>query len=243
MTKVFIIGEESIKSELTALIGGKVNITDKLNHDTEIIFECTNVRNKQKKESIEFIDDNCSAAIPVFTSSLCISASGQCAVSKYPSRLIGIGLYDTFSKGLSAGASAQAGKQLELAPSKITDDKILQNAESFLNSAGISFAKVPDRVGLVFPRILSMIINEAAQVYAEQIASREDIDTAMKLGTNYPLGPLEWADKLGIDLVYEILFALQNSFGEDRYRPHPVLKEMVDLGYLGVKTGKGFYDY
>lgn len=233
MTKVFIIGEESIKNELTALIGGKVNIIDKLNYETQIVFECTNLPHKQKKDNINFIDDNCPEAVPVFTSSLCISVSGQCAVSKYPSRLIGIGLYDTFSKA----------KSIELAPSKITDDKILQNAESFLNSTGINFAKVPDRVGLIFPRILSMIINEAAQVYSEQIASREDIDTAMKLGTSYPLGPLEWADRLGVDLVYDILSALQNDFGEDRYRPHTILKEMVNLGYLGMKTKKGFYEY
>ncbi len=233
MTKVFIIGEESVKNELAAFLGGKVNITDKLSHETEIIFDCSNLPHSRKKDNIAYIDENCSAEIPLFTSSLCVSVSGQCAVSRYPSRLIGIGLYDAFSKA----------KSLEIAPSKITDDKILQNAENFLNSAGISYSKVPDRVGLVFPRILSMIINEASQVYSEQIASREDIDTAMKLGTNYPFGPLEWADKLGVDLVYEILSALQTDFGEDRYRPHPVLKEMVDLGYLGVKTGKGFYDY
>jgi 3-hydroxybutyryl-CoA dehydrogenase len=88
-----------------------------------------------------------------------------------------------------------------------------------------------------------MIINEAAQVYAEKIASREDIDTAMKLGTNYPFGPLEWADRIGIDLIYNILSSLQNSFGEDRYRPHPSLKEMVNLNLLGTKTKQGFYDY
>jgi 3-hydroxybutyryl-CoA dehydrogenase len=75
-----------------------------------------------------------------------------------------------------------------------------------------------------------MIINEAAQVYAEQTAGKEDIDTAMKLGTNYPNGPLEWADKLGIDLIYNILLSLYNEFHEDRYRPHPLLKEMHSLG-------------
>lgn len=142
-------------------------------------------------------------------------------------------MYNTFSRS----------KLLEIAPSKISDDNILGNAESFLKSTGIPFTKVPDRAGLVFPRILSMIINEAVQVYSENIAKKEDIDTAMKLGTNYPFGPLEWADKLGIDFVYDTLVSLQKYFGEDRYRPHPTLREMVSLNMLGVKTRKGFYEY
>jgi 3-hydroxybutyryl-CoA dehydrogenase len=150
---------------------------------------------------------------------LCVSVSEQCTLQANPERLIGIGLYDTFSKA----------KRIEIAPSKITEVSILKNAENFLSKAGINYTIVPDRVGLIFPRIVSMIINEAAQVYSEQVASKEDIDTAMKLGTNYPFGPLEWADRLGVGLVYNILAALQRDFGEDRYRPHALLKEMVNL--------------
>jgi len=233
MAKIFILGEKNIKSELTTLLSGKAEITDKLNLETDIIFECSGFQYGEKEKNLKFIDENCSAAIPVFTNSLCRAVSEQSAHSKYPTRLIGIGLYPTFSKV----------KLLEIAPSKITDEKIVQNAESFLASMGFSTAKVPDRVGLVFPRILSMIINEAMHVQAEQIAETRDIDTAMKLGTNYPFGPLEWADKLGIDLVYNILLALQRDFGEDRYRPHPTLKEMVNLNQLGVKSGQGFYKW
>lgn len=233
MTRVFITGDESIKNELASVLSGKAEITDTLNLETDAVFECTNFDSEQKAKNLKFIDENCSAAIPVFTSSLCISVSEQTSFTKYPTRLLGIGLYDTFSKA----------KLIEIAPSKITDEKIVQNAESFINSLGVISAIVPDRVGLIFPRILAMIINEAAQVYSEQVAARDDIDTAMKLGTNYPFGPLEWADRIGVDLVYEILKALQRDFGEDRYRPHPLLKEMVNLGKLGVKSGKGFYDY
>jgi 3-hydroxybutyryl-CoA dehydrogenase len=235
MAKVFITGEDSIKNELISLLNGKAEILPIPNDNADIVIECSNFPIEKKRMNLRTIDESFPADIPVFTSSLCLSVSEQCTYSKYPSRLIGIGLYNTFSKPLPSGASAKEGKLIEIAPSKITDARIVQNAENFLSSVGLGPAKVPDRVGLVFPRILSMIINEAAQVYSEQTASREDIDTAMKLGTNYPLGPLEWADKIGIDTIYEILSALQRDFGEDRYRPHPLLKEMVNLK-------KKFYD-
>ncbi len=219
MTKIFLQGDDSINDEIHSLLKDKAEFVQELNNSAELVIDSTNFPAETKMENIKLFDEKCTASIPVLTSSLCTSVSEQSSWSKYPSRLIGIGLYKTFSKA----------KLIEIAPSKITDGKLLKNAESFLTSAGINFIKVPDRTGLVFPRILAMIINEAAQVYSEKIATKEDIDTAMKLGTNYPYGPLEWADKIGVDLVYNILASLHKDFGEDRYRPHPILKEMVDL--------------
>lgn len=233
MKKIFLIGEDSINEEIRTLLDGKAEFIDKLNDSADIIFDTLNAHAGIKIANIEYIDKHCSLQIPVFTSSLCIPVSELCSASKFPQRLIGAGLYNTFSKS----------KLLEIAPSKISDAGIIENAEKFLSGCGLNYIKVPDRTGLVFPRIISMIINEAAQVYAEKIAAKEDIDTAMKLGTNYPFGPLEWADKLGVDLVFEILSSLQKYYGEDRYRPHPLLREMVSLNMLGVKTGKGFYTY
>jgi len=233
MKKIFLLGDKLVNEEITDLLNGKAEIASELNKSAELIIETTNFPLEVKKRNFASIDERCSPTIPVLTSSLCISVSEQTTITKFPKRLIGIGLYSTFSKS----------KLLEIAPSKITDDSLLKNAEDFLNTAGLEFAKVPDRTGLIFPRILAMIINEAAQVYSENIGSKEDIDTAMRLGTNYPYGPLTWADNIGIDLVYNILKSLHKNFGEDRYRPHPVLKEMVDLNFMGMKTKKGFYEY
>jgi 3-hydroxybutyryl-CoA dehydrogenase len=219
MTKIFLFGSNSIKTEFRALLKDKAELTNTLDNKVELVIDSTNYPVSKKRDNIETIDKHCTAGIPVLTSSLCIPVSEQCTYSKQPSRLIGIGLYDTFSSA----------KRLEIAPSKITDTAILKNAENLLKELGFAFSIVPDRTGLVFPRIVSMIINEAVQVYSEKIATKEDIDTAMKLGTNYPFGPLEWADKLGLELVYNVLAALQKDFGEDRYRPHPAIKEMISL--------------
>ncbi|MGH2574354.1 MAG: 3-hydroxyacyl-CoA dehydrogenase family protein [Ignavibacteria bacterium] len=216
--KIYLQGEKTINDELKTLLVGNIEISNGLDNSIDIIIDSTNFPKQKKHENIKFIDENCSKSVPVISSSLCNSISEQSSVSKFPERLVGIGLYKTFSKS----------NLLEIAPSKITDGKILKNTENFLKSANINYTIVPDRVGLVFPRILSMLINEAAQVYAEKIASLEDIDTAMKLGTNYPFGPLEWADKIGIDLICNLLESLHRDFGEDRYKPHQLLKEIVN---------------
>ena len=97
--------------------------------------------------------------------------------------------------------------------------------------------------GLVFPRILSLIINEAARSLDEGVAAAEEIDTALRLGTNYPLGPLRWADQAGLDEVLTVLEGLQRETGDDRYRPSPLLKRMVLAGRLGESSGEGFYRY
>ena len=224
MTKIFLMGSESINSEIRELLNGKAEFTEEIG-SAELVFNTSNFPEYEKSEELQYIESQTPANVPIFTSSLCYSVSDQCALQEQPERLIGIGLYDSFSKS----------KRIEIAPSKITHPEILKNAEKFLHEAGINYSIVPDRVGMIFPRIVSMIINEAVQVYSEQIASKEDIDTAMKLGTNYPFGPLEWADRLSAGLVYNILAGLQRDFGEDRYRPHPTLKEMV-------KLNKKFYE-
>ena len=233
MKKIFLLGDESVNKELKTLLGKDWQIAGKLDNSAELIIDSSNFPLQKKLDNIKFIDEHCSNSIPVLTSSICVTVSEQCSFSKFPGRLAGLGLYDTFTTS----------KLLELAPSKITDQAIIKSASEFFTKIKLNFTVVPDRTGLVFPRILAMIINEASQVYSENTASREDIDTAMKLGTNYPFGPLEWADKIGIDLVYNILLSMQRDLGEDRYRPHPVLKEMVNLNQLGVKTGRGFYEY
>jgi 3-hydroxybutyryl-CoA dehydrogenase len=145
--------------------------------------------------------------------------------------------------GFAALPPLQKGQVVELAAAPWTDTAALDQAGEFFRSMGLEPAVVPDGPGLIFPRILCMIINEAAFALMEGVGSAEDIDTAMRLGTNYPLGPLEWADGIGLDQVLAVLEGLQAEYGEERYRPAPLLRQLVRAGHLGRPTGRGFYTY
>ena len=124
-----------------------------------------------------------------------------------------------------------------------TPRELVDQVKAIAVSLGKTPVEVNEAAGFVVNRILIPMINEAVGVYAEGVASSEDIDTAMKLGANHPIGPLALGDMIGLDVVLAIMEVLQSETGDPKYRPHPLLRKMVRGGLLGVKSGQGFFTY
>ena len=132
---------------------------------------------------------------------------------------------------------------VEVVRGEQTSDETLSAARGFAEAVGKTAITVTDSPGFVVNRILFPMINEAANAYHEGVAGAEDIDTGMKLGANWPMGPLALADLVGLDTTKAILETLERELGDAKYAPSPALGELVAAGKLGRKSGSGFYDY
>jgi 3-hydroxybutyryl-CoA dehydrogenase len=134
-------------------------------------------------------------------------------------------------------------KLLEVIRGLATSDETVETATRVGRQMGKEPVEAKDSPGFISNRILCPMINEAVFALQEGIGSREAIDSVMKLGMSHPIGPLALADLVGLDVVLFVMEILQHDLGEDKYRPAPLLRKMVDAGYLGRKTGRGFFEY
>ena len=165
------------------------------------------------------------------TSSISITALGRASGS--PRRFIGMHFFNP----VPVLPLVEVVKGLE------SDPAIVQAGVSFIERLSKIPVVVEDAPGFVANRVLLPMINEAIFTLQENVAPRENIDQIMKLGMAHPMGPLALADLIGLDVCLDILETLQRDFGDDKYRPAPLLRRMVAAGQLGRKTGQGFYDY
>jgi 3-hydroxybutyryl-CoA dehydrogenase len=165
------------------------------------------------------------------TSSLSITELGHCATN--PERVIGMHFFNPVTKL----------DLVEVVPGRSTSDDTVAFTVALAMQLGKTPIVVSDTPGFVANRLLIPMINEAVFALNEGVASADDIDAVMRLGASHKMGPLELADMIGLDVVLNIMEAMHHSFGDDKYRPAPLLRQMVGGGQLGRKSGQGFYQY
>jgi 3-hydroxybutyryl-CoA dehydrogenase len=134
-------------------------------------------------------------------------------------------------------------KLVEVIAGAQTPPELVTRTKELALTLGKTPVEVQEAAGFVVNRILVPMINEAVEVLAAGTASADDIDTAMKLGANHPMGPLALGDLIGLDVVLAIMEVLQSETGDSKYRAHPLLRKYVRAGWLGRKTGRGFFNY
>jgi 3-hydroxybutyryl-CoA dehydrogenase len=165
------------------------------------------------------------------TSSLSITALA--ASSGRPDRVVGMHFFNP----------APAMKLVEVTRGLTTSEEAHLAAVELAHRLGKTPVVVQDSPGFIVNRLLIPMLNEAAYLVMEGVASEEDIDSAMRLGANHPMGPLALADLIGLDICLHIMEALERELGDPKYRPCPLLRRMVAAGLLGRKSGRGFYEY
>ena len=201
--------------------------------DAHVAIEVQNESAEAKRALLEGLANVLPNDALILSSALATSATEAAACLSNPARLVGFALLPPLE---------ERGK-VELAAALQTSEQWLEEAKKFWRGLEQTPVVVGDGPGLVRARIVCCLINEAASAVLEGVASAKDIDLAMRLGTNYPQGPLAWADLIGIDTVLGVMNGLFREWGEDRYRPSPLLRRMALAGRLGRKSGEGFYRY
>jgi len=199
----------------------------------QIVIEAVSEDFALKRDIFERLDRVTPPAAILASNTSSISITEIAAVTQRPDRVIGMHFMNP----------VPVMQLVEIIRGLATSDATFAVTEDLSKRLGKTPVEVNDYPGFVSNRILMPMINEAVFCLMEGVASREAIDTVMKLGMNHPLGPLALADLIGLDTCLSIMEVLHEGFGDPKYRPCPLLRKMVRAGHLGRKSGRGFYEY
>ena len=200
---------------------------------TQLIIEAATENYELKLKILKQVDAIAGPEVLIASNTSSISITKLAAATSRPGHFIGMHFFNPVP--MMALVELIRGVQ--------TSDATHDAVKALALRLGKSPITVKNNPGFVVNRILCPMINEAIFVYAEGLASAEEIDAGMKLGCNHPIGPLALADMIGLDTMLAVMKVFYEGFNDSKYRPAPLLKEMVAAGYLGRKTGRGFYQY
>ena len=191
-----------------------------------------------EKESLKFqifkeLDEICESGVILATNTSSIPIGRIAAQTRRPEKVIGMHFMNP----------VPVMKLVEVIPGIATSEETLKVTWELSEKFGKTPAQANDYPGFIANRILLPMINEAVYCLYHNVGTREDIDTVMRLGMNHPMGPLTLADLIGLDTCLAVMETLYDGFKDSKYRPCPLLRKYVEAGWLGRKTGKGFYEY
>jgi 3-hydroxybutyryl-CoA dehydrogenase len=217
---------ETLKRIETTVDRGRLSACD-------FIVEAASEKLEIKSELFRDLDRICRPEVILASNTSSISITKLGAVTKRPQKVIGMHFFNP----------VPVMKLIEIVRGLATSDETFQTVRQLAMKLEKSPVEVNDAPGFVSNRVLMPLLNEAMYTVMEGVATAEAVDEVFKLGMNHPMGPLTLADFIGLDVCLDIMRVLHNGLGDPKYRPCPLLVKMVDAGWLGKKSGRGFYKY